>query len=46
MLIHKMDLIPEKERDAVFEQRCKFVRENTQGFNVECFKTSIWDESL
>jgi Ras-related GTP-binding protein A/B len=47
-LVHKMDLIPEEQREEVFAQR---ERELTQlaeplGLEVACFKTSIWDETL
>jgi Ras-related GTP-binding protein A/B len=46
VLIHKMDLIPEKARDQVFESRKRRVQEVSDGFDVDYFRTSIWDESL
>ena len=47
-LVHKMDLIPEEQRDQVFQQREKELMRLAQplGLNLECFKTSIWDETL
>eukprot|EP00501_MAST-03F_sp_TOSAG23-6_P001938 GSMAST32.ASY1.ANO1.2019.1 assembled CDS len=46
VLIHKMDLIPEKTRDDIFKQRKEVVMQYSKGFDVTYFKTSIWDESL
>lgn len=45
-LIHKMDLIPEKEREKEFAKKSKEIVARSQGFNTECYKTSIWDETL
>ena len=47
-LVHKMDLIPEEQRDAVFGQRERELKRLAQplGLDVTCFKTSIWDETL
>ena len=45
-LIHKMDLIPAEQRDTVFEERAKLIKAHSQGLDVSCFKTSIWDETL
>ena len=48
-LIHKMDLIPEPQRDAKFQQHANKIMEATHAdFREEtrCFKTSIWDETL
>jgi Ras-related GTP-binding protein A/B len=41
-----MDLLPESKRERVFEQMSEDIRENSMQFNVECFMTSIWDETL
>ena len=47
-LVHKMDLIPEEQRDEVFLQRQAELLRLAQplGLQVVCFKTSIWDETL
>lgn len=47
-LVHKMDLIPEEQRDPVFRQRERELMRLAQplGLDVTCFKTSIWDETL
>lgn len=45
-LIHKMDLIPVEQRDKVFEERANLIKAHSQGLDVSCFKTSIWDETL
>jgi len=47
-LIHKMDLIPDEQRDQVFQQRERELQAIAQPLelNVQCFKTSIWDETL
>ena len=47
-LVHKMDLIPEEQRDPVFLQRERELKRLAQplGLDVTCFKTSIWDETL
>ena len=47
-LVHKMDLIPEEQRDEVFLQRQLELLRLAQplGLQVACFKTSIWDETL
>ena len=47
VLIHKMDLVPEDQRSTVFEERRNDVMQKIDGrFNVDCFSTSIWDETL
>ena len=46
VLIHKMDLVPEESRAAVFEERKKLVRSRSAGMDAKCFATSIWDETL
>ena len=47
-LVHKMDLIPEEQRDEVFVQRERELLRLAEplGLDVACFKTSIWDETL
>ena len=42
-LVHKMDLIPEEQRDPVFLQRERELKRLAQplGLDVTCFKTSI-----
>lgn len=49
VLIHKMDLVPEEDREAVFEERRLLIegQANTRfSFQMTFFKTSIWDETL
>jgi Ras-related GTP-binding protein A/B len=51
VLIHKMDLVPPAQRDSVFQQREADILSTAvdEGFmeqQVECFQTSIWDQSL
>ncbi|KDO29761.1 Ras-like GTP-binding protein A [Saprolegnia parasitica CBS 223.65] len=46
VLIHKMDLVPEAQRDAVFEQRKEMILSRTGQIPTVCFGTSIWDETL
>lgn len=45
-LIHKMDLIPEDQRDAVFLERERSLESISEPLSCSCFKTSIWDETL
>jgi hypothetical protein len=45
-LIHKMDLIPEDQRDMVFSERVAELKRRSIPLEVTCFKTSIWDETL
>lgn len=45
-LIHKMDLVPQDDRDAVFAEREAELVRIASPMNVTCFQTSIWDESL
>ena len=42
-LIHKMDLVPEKERDIEFKKREMQIKKITEIFDIQCFRTSIWD---
>ena len=49
VLLHKIDLIPEAERDAVFRAREKDILVNSSKYEdlkVRCFPSSIWDETL
>jgi len=45
-LIHKMDLIPEDQREQVFKAREKDLMELSSPMQLTCFRTSIWDETL
>eukprot|EP01133_Synstelium_polycarpum_P008695 gene8695-10215_t len=45
-LIHKMDLVPEDQRDALFRQRETELKQLSLPLKVTCFRTSIWDETL
>jgi len=45
-LVHKMDLVAEERRDHLFEDRRNKLIELSRPLNVQCFRTSIWDESL
>lgn len=49
VLIHKMDLVPEEDREAVFEERRHLIEAQAAtrfSFQFTFFKTSIWDETL
>eukprot|EP01087_Luapelamoeba_hula_P010074 TRINITY_DN2650_c0_g1_i2.p1 TRINITY_DN2650_c0_g1~~TRINITY_DN2650_c0_g1_i2.p1 ORF type:complete len:321 (+),score=52.97 TRINITY_DN2650_c0_g1_i2:44-964(+) len=45
-LIHKMDLVPEDQRDKIFAQREAELKHASQPMSLTCFPTSIWDETL
>ena len=47
-LIHKMDLVPEFEREAVFRQQEAALQALASPYvsEISCFATSIWDASL
>merc|ERR1712216_72722 len=47
-LVHKMDLVPEHQRDAVYKEKSAAIGEacDAQGLRHQEFKTSIWDETL
>jgi len=45
-LIHKMDLIAEEQRDAVFNKRQEELKDMSSPLDITCFRTSIWDETL
>jgi Ras-related GTP-binding protein A/B len=46
VLIHKMDLIQLEKRADAYEERKKTVIDNSEGLEVVCSGTSIWDETL
>lgn len=49
LLIHKMDLVAEEDREAILEDRKQLIGESCLSCNVtnfQCFGTSIWDETL
>lgn len=41
-----MDLLAESQREKSFQEKRMKIVERTKGFEVDCFKTSIWDETL
>ena len=45
-LVHKMDLLAEAMREKTFQEKRMRIIEKTKNFEVDCFKTSIWDETL
>ena len=45
-LIHKMDLIQHEHREHLYLERAQLVRERSEGFDLEIFSSSIWDESI
>jgi len=46
VLVHKLDLVPEKDRASVFHEYQDKVKHMSGSMNVQCFGTSIWDETL
>lgn len=49
VLVHKMDLVAEEDRDAILFDRKRLIEESCASCGVEnfqCFGTSIWDETL
>ena len=46
VLLHKMDLIPEDQRDIVFGERVAELKRRSLPLDITCFRTSIWDETL
>ncbi|KAJ0402138.1 hypothetical protein P43SY_000453 [Pythium insidiosum] len=46
VLIHKMDLVPEEQRDRVFDQKKEMILSRVGSLPTVCFGTSIWDETL
>lgn len=45
-LIHKMDLIEEDQREAIFKERTLQLKKLSLPLDCKCFSTSIWDETL
>jgi len=45
-LIHKMDLVPEDQRESIFKQRENELKQISLPLKINCFRTSIWDETL
>jgi len=45
-LIHKMDLVQEDQRDAIFKDREEDLKRLSKPLDCSCFRTSIWDETL
>jgi len=45
-LIHKMDLIPEDQREQMFKKKENELGNISAPIKLTCFKTSIWDETL
>jgi len=45
-LIHKMDLVPEDQRETIFRQRAQELQSISLPLKITAFKTSIWDETL
>jgi len=46
VLVHKMDLVHQSEREMIFEDRRRIIEAHSRGLSLECFATSIWDETL
>ena len=49
VLVHKMDLVHEEERDAIFLERHELINETCEACQIQyyrSFATSIWDETL
>ncbi|CAN0247267.1 unnamed protein product [Ascophyllum nodosum] len=46
VLIHKMDLVPEENRERIFLNRKQVINDASAGTHCTFFKTSIWDETL
>ena len=45
-LIHKMDLVPEEQREEAFLKKQAELQELSLPLRITCFATSIWDETL
>lgn len=45
-LVHKMDLVPEEQRERIFQLRQEDLNRLSRPLECVCFKTSIWDETL
>lgn len=49
VLVHKMDLVAEEERDMILKDRRRLIEASCAScgvHNFQCFGTSIWDETL
>jgi Ras-related GTP-binding protein A/B len=49
ILVHKMDLVAQEDREAIFDDRKRLIEDFCKSCGVEnfqCFGTSIWDETL
>jgi Ras-related GTP-binding protein A/B len=46
VLVHKMDLIGEEDREKTFRKREQELQGAASPNNITCFRTSIWDETL
>lgn len=47
VLVHKMDLVKDDVREAVFsEKEASILAQAGDRLRVQCFRTSIWDETL
>lgn len=46
MLVHKMDLVSEENRETVFMNRKQVISDVSGGVDLTFFMTSIWDETL
>eukprot|EP00752_Nemacystus_decipiens_P002446 g2303.t1 len=46
VLIHKMDLVSEENRETVFMNRKQVISDISGGVDLTFFMTSIWDETL
>jgi len=45
-LVHKMDLIPEDQREQIFKKKEIELQNISNPTKITCFATSIWDETL
>lgn len=41
-----MDLVPEDQREQIFLQRETELKQVSIPLKIQCFRTSIWDETL
>ena len=46
VLIHKMDLVMEENREEIFNKRKAQLEEKSGMFKIKCYPTSIWEASL
>ncbi|KXS19408.1 hypothetical protein M427DRAFT_52849 [Gonapodya prolifera JEL478] len=46
VLVHKMDLVPEEQREALFQARSNDLAHRSQPHSIVTFPTSIWNETL